>query len=315
MLARGMAPVKVKWMWGDNFSLHRGVTWWRAGSRWLEFHELKAALESERPENRQREVRMKVCWGESEQELEPVKLEEAWEYLVGEVAKGVNDTSATICNACKLSEHDCFKLKLLGRLYQAAQWFLVEADGRPELWREAKLVNEVEQVVTDIIRDHPVTSCQAELTDEAVELYGLPGTGVADVLAVHVEAGLLVIKDEMDERRLVMQSEAGSLPREGCFILFPKDDMSFALRKCKVYPLPSGGVEKFAVKLMHPENRRQGFQYLHLARDAYNASLDPNRYWVLDWKNFRVLARSERKGQVLELWLAFRGTSNVVEAG
>ena len=207
--ACGMESVKVKWMWGDHFSLFPSLTWLRAGSKWLEFHQLKAAFASERSENRQREVRMKVCWGEKEQELGLVKLEEAWEYLVGEVAEGVNNTSVTIFNARKLSEHECFKVKLLGRLRNHAELFLVEADGRPELWREAKLANEVQQKVTEIVRDHAVTSYEAELTAEAVELYGLQGATEAEVLAVHAEPGLLVIReDEGDEMRLVTQTEA-----------------------------------------------------------------------------------------------------------
>ena len=211
--ACGMESVKVKWMWGDHFSLFPSLTWLRAGSKWLEFHQLKAAFASERSENRQREVRMKVCWGEKEQELGLVKLEEAWEYLVGEVAEGVNDTSVTICNAQKLSEHECFKLKLLGRLRKYEELFLVEveADGRPELWRESKLADEVQQKVTEIVRDHSVKSYKAELKDAAANVYGVAVMEVVDVLAVHSEAGLIVIREDGgDETRLVNQSEAGS---------------------------------------------------------------------------------------------------------
>ena len=107
--------------------------------------------------------------------------------------------------------------------------------------------------------------------------------------------------------------------------------------------LPFGTSETFALKLMRPENHRRGSDYLNLAKDAYDASLDPNRYWVMDIKNspefraegpkifrnwevadvvrhflpedFRMVARFERKRQLLEVWLAFRGTSNAVEAG
>ena len=203
-----MEPVRVKWMWGDNISVFPSITWLRAGSDWLELHELKAALAKET--NRQREVRMKVCWGQSEQEFGPKKLEEAWEYLVGEVVEGVNDTSVTMLNARKLSEHHCFKLKLLGRLRRHAELFLMEVDGRPELWKEGKLADRVQERVTAIVRDHRVTSYKVEFTAEAVELHGLAEMEVADVLAAHVEAGLLVIREDgEDEMWLVNESEAG----------------------------------------------------------------------------------------------------------
>ena len=110
--------------------------------------------------------------------------------------------------------------------------------------------------------------------------------------------------------------------------------------------MPCGAAECFAVKLMHPENRRRSCQYLSLTKGAYDTSLDRNRYWVMDmtdspafraegpkifrnWlprdvvdmvghflpEDFRMVAHFERKAQLLEVWLAFRGTSNLVEAG
>ena len=110
--------------------------------------------------------------------------------------------------------------------------------------------------------------------------------------------------------------------------------------------LSSGTAESFALKLMRPENRRRSCQYLNLAKGAYDTSLDRNRYWVMDMTNspafraegpkifrnwfsrdvvdmvvhflpedFRMVAHFERKAQLLEVWLAFRGTSNLMEAG
>ena len=106
---------------------------------------------------------------------------------------------------------------------------------------------------------------------------------------------------------------------------------------------PLDSAETFAVKLMRPENRDRCFQYLRLAQDVYEVSRDQSRYWVIDmtWQgapqgpkilkeslsesvlqliqrllpgDFRMVGRFERNGDMLEVWLGFRGTSNPVEA-
>jgi len=69
----------------------------------------------------------------------------------------------------------------------------------------------------------------------------------------------------------------------------------------------------FDEELMQPKNREKCLEYWWFAKHAYGEEALKEGLWEIDSEGFRVIGKFGMVEDKLEIWIAFRGTSNTVE--
>ena len=207
---------QVAWMFDDyTFGM---LAWWGARSAFLDLPGLKASFDDEIACNNLRAIRMWLRRPDAGQDREigPVNLEAAWKTVLLEVLEDCA-ASVTVHNALKLSQHELFKFKLCGRFRGQTSFYLVEDAGRPEVLEKGQLERKVQEKVSAVVREHPVSQhdkYKIQLTDVAAELYGQLREAEASVLAIQPETKIWIVQmtDGEQERCVLCESEAGPPP-------------------------------------------------------------------------------------------------------
>eukprot|EP00434_Breviolum_minutum_P017118 symbB.v1.2.015105.t1/scaffold1086.1/size139141/6 len=107
---------------------------------------------------------------------------------------------------------------------------------------------------------------------------------------------------EVDEKLMEIQDELKLLGVEVVTAEKPKDASDFQQER------------DFDDQLMQPKNREKCLEYWWFAKHAYGEEALKEGLWEINSDGFRVIGKFGMVEDTLEIWIAFRGTSNTVEA-